>query len=65
MINKEYDEQYLNNYVVEHEDGEIQEVDIQEQRYILTDGSTFKCHIHEIDDTIEISKDSFSDQEDL
>lgn len=63
MVNRDYDENYLNKYVVEHEDGEIAEVKINEQRYILTDGSTFKCHIHEIDDTISLGVDSFSDEE--
>lgn len=63
MVNRDYDENYLNKYVVEHEDGEIAEVKINEQRYILTDGSTFKCHIHEIDDTMYDTVDSFSDEE--
>ena len=63
MSNKEYDENYLNKFVVEHEDGEVQEIDIQQQRHILLDGSTFKCHIHEIDDTMFAGTDSFNDEE--
>ena len=63
MSNKEYDENYLNKFVVEQEDGEIENVLIEQQRYILTDGSTFKCHIHEIDDTMFAGTDSFNDEE--
>lgn len=63
MNNKEYDENYLNKAVTDQEDGEVFEIKIQEQRHILTDGSTFKCHIHEIDDTMFIALDSFSDEE--
>lgn len=63
MANKEYDESYLNKIVVEIENGEVQEIDIQQQRHILLDGSTFKCHVNEIDDTMFTGKDSFSDEE--
>lgn len=63
MINKDYDENYLNQDIVEHEDGEIAELKVNEQRYILTDGSTFKCHINEMDDTTHEAVDSFSDEE--
>lgn len=63
MVNRDYDENYLNKFVIEHEDGEIAEVKVNQQKYILTDGSTFKCHIHEIDDTMYAIADSFSDEE--
>jgi hypothetical protein len=65
MTNENYDEEYLNKAIQEQEDEEIENVSIEQQRYILTDGSTFKCHIHEIDDTILSIADSFSDIEDL
>jgi hypothetical protein len=65
MTNQNYNEEYLNKVIQKEEDGEISDVSIEQQRYILTDGSTFKCHIHEIDDTILSITDSFSDTEDL
>jgi hypothetical protein len=65
MANENYDEKYFNKLIQKEEDGEVSELSVEQQRYILTDGSTFKCHIHEIDDTMLSITDSFSDTEDL
>jgi len=67
MSIEKYNQEHMNNFILEQEELEIIEEDISAQRHILSNGSTFKCHINEInlikDDIIDSSFNEEDDDE--
>ena len=64
MSTEKYNENYINKIILEQEEYTIDYEDIVNQRHVLSNGSTFKCHINEIDSTKSDIIDSSFNEED-